>query len=137
MSADIAVFSSRTAAPRTPAEQGRHLHPAALPRWRELLGNQWQERLERITGLSLAYHSAEEDAADTRNSLSARHAARQQAAQIRRRTVQQRQVLAEIEAALSRLAAGRFGWCEQCSGPIDVARLATGPHTRYCADCDG
>jgi DnaK suppressor protein len=136
MSADIAVFSSRPAAPRTPAEQGRHLHPAALPRWRELLGNQWQERLERITGLSLAYHSAEEDAADVRNSLSGRHAARQQAAQIRRRTVQQRQALAEIEAALARLATGRFGWCEQCSGPIDTARLTTQPHTRYCAACD-
>jgi DnaK suppressor protein len=137
MSADIAVFSSRTAAPRTPAEQGRHLHPSALPRWRELLGNQWQERLERITELSLAYHSAEEDAADARNSLTARHAARQQAAQIRHRTVQQRQLLAEIEAALSRLATGRFGWCEQCSGPIGTARLSTKSHTRYCAVCDG
>jgi DnaK suppressor protein len=137
MSADIAVFSSRTAAPRTPAEQGRHLHPAALPRWRKMLRNQWQERLEQVTELSLAYHSAEEDAADLRNSLPARHAARQQAAQIRRRTVRQRQVLAEIEAALSRLATGRFGWCEQCSGPIDTARLAAELHTRYCAACDG
>jgi RNA polymerase-binding transcription factor DksA len=137
MSADIAVFSSRTAVPRTPAEQGRHLHPAALPRWREMLGGQWQERLERITELSLAYHGAEEDAADIRNSLSARHAARQQAAQIRRRTVQQRHLLAEVEAALSRLATGRFGWCEQCSGPIDTARLTAESHTRYCAACDG
>ncbi|MEP7025094.1 MAG: TraR/DksA C4-type zinc finger protein [Actinomycetota bacterium] len=136
MTADVAVISSRTAAPRNPATQGRHLHPAALPQWRALLGSRWQERLERVTELSLAYYRAEEDAADPGRSPSARRDARREAAQIRRRTVSQRRDLAEIEAALSRLATGRFGWCEQCGMGIGAARLTAGPAGRYCAACD-
>jgi DnaK suppressor protein len=59
-------------------------------------------------------------------------AARRRARAILHRAVAERRALAEIESALSRLAAGRFGWCEQCGGAIAATRLAEMPQARYC-----
>ena len=136
MTADLAIFPPPAAARRSPAAEARHLHPAALPRWRELLGFRWQERLERVTALSLAYHDAEEAAADDGSGRTARRAARRRASATLHRAVGERLVLAEIEAALARLAAGRFGWCEQCSTAITTARLAETQEARYCSACE-
>lgn len=45
-------------------------------------------------------------------------------------------LLAEINAALERLAKRTFGRCEECQGPIlPKARLKELPYTRYCVDC--
>lgn len=136
MSADLAIFPPPAAARRNPATEARHLHPAALPQWRALLGSRWQERLKRVTEFSLAYHDAEEAAADVGSGLAARRAARRQAGAILRRAVAERLALAEIEAALSRLAIGRFGWCEQCGAAIAAATLTELPQARYCPGCD-
>src|SRR5690242_11655285 len=43
--------------------------------------------------------------------------------------------LTEIEAALVRIAVGRYGFCEDCARSIPSARLEAIPHTRYCAPC--
>jgi RNA polymerase-binding transcription factor DksA len=43
--------------------------------------------------------------------------------------------LAEIEAALVRLAAGSFGICERCGQPIPAARLEARPTARRCVGC--
>jgi DnaK suppressor protein len=136
MTADLAIFPPPAAARRNPAAQARHLHPAALPRWRALLGLRWQERLERVTEFSLAYHDARDAAEDAGAGRDARLAARQRASSILHRAVAERLALAEIEAALGRLAAGRFGWCEQCGGAIATARLAEVPQARYCPECE-
>jgi len=136
MSADLAIISTPTTAERSLAAQARHLHPCALPRWRALLEFHWQTRLERITGLSLAYHEAQEAAADASSRPDDRLAARQLASRLAHRTVAERLSIAETEAALSRLATGRFGWCEQCGSPITTSRLFEMPATRYCAVCD-
>jgi RNA polymerase-binding transcription factor DksA len=40
--------------------------------------------------------------------------------------------LAEVEAALRRLDAGRYGLCEVCGGEIAEARLEAMPAARYC-----
>ncbi len=136
MSADLAIFPPPAAARRSPATEARHLHPAALPQWRALLGSRWQERLKRVTEFSLAYHDAEEAAADAGSGLAARRDARRQAGAILRRAVAERLALAEIEAALSRLAIGRFGWCEQCGAAIAAATLTEMPQARYCPGCD-
>jgi RNA polymerase-binding transcription factor DksA len=136
MTADLAIFPPPAAARRSPADQARHLHPAALPRWRALLGVRWQERLERLTELSLAYHDASEAAADPGSGRDARLAARRRASATLHHAVAERLALAEIEAALARLAAGRFGWCEQCGGAITTARLADLPQARYCPACE-
>ena len=136
MRADLASSSQHTAAGRDPDRLAGHLHPAALPQWHALLGFLWQERLERVTMLSLAYHDAEDAASDDTSDRETRQAARRQASRILHRAVAERRALAEIEAALSRLANGRFGWCEQCGGIITPASLAETPQTRYCASCD-
>jgi DnaK suppressor protein len=40
----------------------------------------------------------------------------------------------EVEAALNRLAEGRFGVCEVCGKPIPDERLEVSPAARYCVD---
>ena len=95
-----------------------------LTRQRAQLEERWRDRLERVTALSLAYHDvAQQDSQSRRARL------------IARQTVVERQELAEIEAALDRLADGSYGRCEQCSRPIGTALLSARPQTRYCGAC--
>ncbi len=135
MLANPAILPPPTAAGRSPAAKARPAHPGTLSQWRALLELRWRQRLERVTEFSLAYHDAEEAAADVSSGRDARLAAGQRAAAALHRAVAERRALAEIEAALARLAAGRFGWCEQCGSMIATARLTGMPQTRYCAAC--
>ena len=48
---------------------------------------------------------------------------------------QARHQVDEIEKALGRLAAGRYGTCESCGGPIGDERLAARPYVRTCVTC--
>jgi RNA polymerase-binding transcription factor DksA len=93
----------------------------------------WRARLDRVTELSLAYHDAVQQARHGSPDLRSRAA--HQARDLARRTVTERQALAEIEAALDRIARGQYGQCEQCRAPISAALLARQPHIRYCASC--
>ena len=43
--------------------------------------------------------------------------------------------LAQVEAALTRLEAGIYGTCENCSDPIAAERLLALPQTTLCLDC--
>jgi RNA polymerase-binding transcription factor len=43
--------------------------------------------------------------------------------------------LREIDAALERLRAGRYGACAGCGGEIDPERLRREPAARRCIDC--
>jgi DnaK suppressor protein len=43
--------------------------------------------------------------------------------------------LAEIDAALARLADGTYGVCERCGREIPVARLEARPTARTCVAC--
>jgi RNA polymerase-binding transcription factor len=43
--------------------------------------------------------------------------------------------LADIDAALGRLAAGHYGTCEGCGSPIPEGRLEARPMTRHCVGC--
>jgi RNA polymerase-binding protein DksA len=43
--------------------------------------------------------------------------------------------LQAIDAALDRVAAGTFGICAKCGGPISGARLAAVPHAALCEEC--
>jgi RNA polymerase-binding transcription factor DksA len=112
------------------------------PRWRALLEARWQARLRELTELSLAYHvavAAPLSAASPGSASpgSASPAGRPEAQTLLRQTVTARRKLADVEEALSRLAAGQFGRCEQCGGQIPDGLLATAPEIRYCARCDG
>jgi RNA polymerase-binding protein DksA len=41
----------------------------------------------------------------------------------------------EIDAALQRIAAGKYGTCSMCEGPITIKRLRALPATPVCLDC--
>ncbi len=43
--------------------------------------------------------------------------------------------LDRVDAALARIAAGRYGQCERCSEPIDPRRLKALPQSVLCALC--
>jgi DnaK suppressor protein len=45
--------------------------------------------------------------------------------------------LAEIDAAVSRLADASYGTCERCGRPIPPERLAVRPSARSCVPCAG
>jgi RNA polymerase-binding transcription factor DksA len=46
-----------------------------------------------------------------------------------------RMVLADVEAALTRMDQGRYGTCHLCHRPIARERLMIVPQARYCARC--
>jgi DnaK suppressor protein len=46
-----------------------------------------------------------------------------------------RQVLLQIERALSKIADGNYGECEGCSDPIGLKRLQARPFTNLCVSC--
>jgi Prokaryotic dksA/traR C4-type zinc finger len=52
------------------------------------------------------------------------------------RAIVARRKLADVEEALGRLAAGTFGYCEQCESPIPDGLLAAVPERRYCPRCE-
>ncbi|HUJ28998.1 MAG TPA: TraR/DksA family transcriptional regulator [Myxococcales bacterium] len=45
--------------------------------------------------------------------------------------------MAEIDAALQRLAAGTYGQCERCGEEIGMLRLRALPEARFCMGCSG
>ena len=135
MSADLGIFPLRPAARRSPATEARYLHPAALPHWRALLGCKWQEHHAKVAALGQDGREAVRAAAEA-DDPDARQAALRRASAMWHQAVAEWRALGEIEAALSRLAAGRFGWCQQCGAAITFSRLAEVPQARYCPACD-
>jgi hypothetical protein len=48
-----------------------------------------------------------------------------------------REQVAAVDAALARLAAGRYGQCERCGQPIGAGRLEARPAATTCIRCAG
>ncbi|MEU0413148.1 TraR/DksA C4-type zinc finger protein [Streptomyces griseorubiginosus] len=46
-----------------------------------------------------------------------------------------RRVLAEVEAAVARVADGSYGICRDCAKPIPFERLEILPYTPFCVPC--
>ena len=46
-----------------------------------------------------------------------------------------RMVLADVEAALTRMDQNTYGTCHLCRGPVALVRLMIVPQARYCARC--
>lgn len=47
----------------------------------------------------------------------------------------QKQRLAQIDQALARIVAGKYGICDRCGKPIAPARMEAIPHATLCIDC--
>ena len=45
--------------------------------------------------------------------------------------------IAEVDAALGRIAAGSYGACSACGGPLGMQRLRAIPEARFCLGCSG
>jgi DnaK suppressor protein len=56
-------------------------------------------------------------------------------AQIAALIVGAKSTLEDLDKALARLSAGRYGECEGCGGPIPSERLAALPSGRTCFEC--
>ena len=114
----------RNTTPTTPVLDG--------PQWRALLEARWQARLEELTELSLAYHAAAEAVGDG----AVDEPGPRETQALLSLAVGARRKLQDVEEALGRLAAGRYGRCEQCRAGIPAGLLALIPETRYCPRCD-
>ena len=113
-----------------PAQAGRVRGPV----WRALLEARWRDRVQQVTELSLAYHEAA-SAAAADGGAPASGPAERKVRKLLRRTVAARRALADTEEALDRLANGRYGLCEGCTGAIPARLLAVAPEARYCPRC--
>lgn len=93
-------------------------HLAAL---RSALEEQYQQQTAELAELTL--HSGDpEDGGYDRDTITARIAAT-------------KQTLADVTAALQRMADGTYGRCARCRAEIPWERLEIRPHARYCVPC--
>jgi RNA polymerase-binding transcription factor DksA len=113
--------------------------PAArqpVPRsWRRsVLEARWRVRLQQLTELSIAYHDAAATVPEP-SGLDDHARITRQSRHLLSQAVAVRRALADTEEALLRLAAGRYGRCEQCAASVPPRVLALDPEARYCARC--
>ena len=66
--------------------------------------------------------------------LSRMDALQQQALNSANETRRQTEI-AQLQAALDRIASGEFGYCEDCGDDIPFKRLELLPTTRFCVGC--
>lgn len=104
-----------------------------LPQWRDRLEQLWRLKVEEIIELSLAYHeAASAGRADAGPELAGGPPAGRR---LLARTASAHHALAEIEAALGRIDAARYGICEQCGLRLPGGWLRACPQIRHCVDC--
>jgi DnaK suppressor protein len=106
----------------TPAPQRRPKPDltAHLPVLREILEEQRQFRLDQIAELT---DQTVPEIADARFQVSQALAAAA------------RQALVDLDAALARMDAGRYGACRACARQIDLERLYVIPQASECTSC--
>jgi RNA polymerase-binding transcription factor DksA len=112
---------------QTIGESTTHLSADDLAALRESLHEQRLFRQEQLRQL-----------AGPATSRAGERLQRQAAAQVEVRiklAASARMVLADVEAALTRMQEGSYGTCHLCRRPIDRQRLMIVPQARYCARC--
>jgi DnaK suppressor protein len=112
---------------QTIGESTTHLSAEDLAALRENLHEQRLFRQEQLRQLAGPTTSRAEDRLQ-----------RQTAAQMEVRiklAASARMVLADVEAALTRMDEGTYGICHLCRRPVDRRRLMIVPQARYCARC--
>jgi DnaK suppressor protein len=109
-----------------------------MDRARELLEAERQQAIRRLSGLTgdfdqVVAASRDANADDEHDPEGATIAFER--SQVTALALQVQVHLAEIDAALERLAAGTYGICEQCGHPIAKARLEARLTARTCIAC--
>jgi RNA polymerase-binding transcription factor DksA len=102
-----------------------HLRKAydAMSALRGDLQEEWEDCVEQLRSARLGTTHDDDDAVETSQAFLC-HRTEQLAGEIR-----------EVEAALSRIAAGAYGICTECNKPIPAARLAARPDAVRCRHC--
>ena len=102
------------------------------------LREQRHRRLEQVAALARAYEgmvSASEDSnADDEHDPEGATIAFERS-QLAAQLAHARAGVTELDGALARAAAGSYGRCERCGGPIAAARLEARPAARTCIAC--
>ena len=106
-------------------------HTPSVESVRVRLEEQWRDRVDEISRLSVELYSPHDSAGD--HSALSSHAVEQ--GLVEAQLDRARRAAADLEAALRRVDDGRYGVCERCRRAIDPARLAALPHTTRCASC--
>ncbi|NYI47038.1 RNA polymerase-binding transcription factor DksA [Nocardioides aromaticivorans] len=109
-----------------------------MDRVRELLEAERDEAVRRLAGLTGQFDevvaaSRDTNADDEHDPEGATIAFER--SQLAALGAQVRERLAEVDAALERLAAGTYGVCEVCGQPIAEGRLEVRPTARTCVGC--
>ncbi len=108
-------------------DQNTELSAEDLAALRENLHEQRRFRQEQLHQLSAA-------AASRADALPARRSAAHLEVSVKL-AASARLVLADVEAALTRMDLGQYGTCHLCRGPIARVRLLIVPQARFCARC--
>ncbi|GAB1328584.1 TraR/DksA family transcriptional regulator [Streptomyces sennicomposti] len=114
-------------APHQAPHRAAHLTPEDLAALRENLHEQRLFRQEQLQQIAAA--------ATSRADALLQHRAAGQVEVRVKLAASARMVLADVEAALARLADGSYGACHLCRRPIARERLEIVPQARYCARC--
>lgn len=98
-----------------------------------------QQLLARLVQLERRLHTVESDRRRTTNPLDAdweeQATIRQYDDVLDHLAAEERQQVAAIRAALTRMAVGTYGICATCEEPIAPRRLAALPYTAQCFEC--
>ncbi|MFG2746868.1 TraR/DksA family transcriptional regulator [Streptomyces chartreusis] len=110
---------------QTVGDRATHLSPEALAALRENLHEQRLFRQDQLRQIAAAPRAEE---------LLGRRSAAQAEVHVKL-AASARMVLADVEAALQRMADGSYGACHLCRRAIEPERLTIVPQARYCARC--
>jgi RNA polymerase-binding transcription factor DksA len=106
------------------------------PKTRDSLGRKLQQRRKRLWEEAVAADSELLNLGESRESEIEETAQRDRAADLMGRLdLRAKHEIEEIDAALARIADGRYGSCTRCGRAIAVKRLRALPETRFCLPC--
>jgi len=103
-----------------------------LEQYRERLLAQQRQIEQRVFRLETELHGMETESDIERMDHAQEEAMNDEMIALDERS---RQQVADIQAALARIAEGTYGDCARCGEPIDLRRLEQVPTTRYCVSC--
>ncbi|MFI0977494.1 TraR/DksA family transcriptional regulator [Streptomyces sp. NPDC021093] len=107
-------------------DRATHLSPEDLAALRENLREQLLFRQEQLRQIAAAAPRAQ-GACPLRSAAQAEVHVKLAASA--------RMVLADVRAALQRIAEGRYGTCHLCRRPVDREHLVIVPQARHCTRC--